>query len=325
MSSFPQEGVARETPVNWSVILKSIVDGYEGTTSIAHGVQKDGIQNGWDARISDKGEGWSFKFELLEGSENTYLIMTDAGTTGLTGKVIEKEGYLSGLPKEERWAAFEGYGYTKEDIKKKRALGSRGRGKFIFVGSSSKNYLLYDTLTIDGNYRFGARKIDETGNPVIHYDEDHGRKKLLEVTHGALTPQERVGTRVIIVDPIPEIVEATRSGALEFMIGETWWEIIGKYNARIVIAYDGVEHVVKVPPEFDFPKKDAGTKKVWLRHGIKKQFGDVNTEVRTLHIVCDPGVKVHEDLRGISIQRDKMKICSEQHTSLPPHIRESMY
>jgi hypothetical protein len=319
-----EEGVARSTKVFWANLLKEVVDGYEQLTSIVHGVQKDGIQNGWDARTDRKGKGWRFKFELIEGSKNTFLCMTDAGTYGLTGDVLPEDEYADGLSKHQRWAAFEGYGFTKEDFEKNPSLGSRGRGKFIFVGASSINQILYDTLTVDGDYRFGSRIIDRTRNDIIHFDKDKGRKRLQEVTFGAISPLKHVGSRVIIAEPIPELVEAIKSGEFAFMIGETWWEIIKKNNARISIICDDEERVVEVPPDFDLLKKDEVKKKVWIKRG-KKKFGDVTTEVRALHIVCQPGEKIREELRGISIQRGGMKICTEQRWSLPTHIRNSMY
>lgn len=321
----PIEGEKRETVIAWFTILKAVTDGYQQKTSIAHGVQKDGIQNGWDARTDSKGKGWNFSFELVEGDEHSYLVMTDRGTTGLTGKVAGKEEYLEGLSKNERWAAFEGYGFTKEDIEENRSLGSRGRGKFIFVGASSELAILYDTLTIDGNYRFGGRRIRQTENPVVYYDEDNARRALASATYNLIPPLTEVGTRVIIVNPIDEVVEAIRTGEFEFMIGETWWEIIKKYDARITVKHSGIETVVGVPPEYLLPKKSEGKLKVLLKRGVRKVFGKIPTKVNTLHIVCEPGKKVHEDLRGISIQRNGMKICTVEPQVLPEHIFESIY
>jgi hypothetical protein len=325
MESDVEEGVARSTRVFWANLLKEVIDGYEQMTSIVHGVQKDAIQNGWDARTDSEGEGWSFKFELIEGSQNTFLCMTDSGTYGLTGEVLPDDEYANGLSKHQRWAAFEGYGFTKEDFEKNPMLGSRGRGKFIFVGASSRSQILYDTLTIDGNYRFGSRLIDRTRNDIIHFNGDKGRKRLQEATLGAISALKQVGTRVIITEPIPELIESFKSSEFEFMIGETWWEIIKKNRAQISIIYEGKERIVQVPTAYDLLKKDNGKKKVWLKRGQKIQFGDVTTEVRALHIVCLPGEEIPEELRGISIQRGGMKICTEQIWSLPPHIRNSMY
>jgi len=325
LTKSPSEGKKRETVVAWFNFLKAVIDGYQQKTSITHGIQKDGIQNGWDARVHPKGKGWSFSFELIEGNKQSYLVMTDRGTFGLTGKVVGKEEYLEGLSMNERWAAFEGYGFTKEATEETRALGSRGRGKFIFVGASKKKAILYDTLTIDGNYRFGGRQIKETENPVIYYDDDNGRKMLVSSTHELIPPLEEIGTRIIIVDPIEELVDAIKSGDFEFMIGETWWEIISKYDANITICFEGVEKRVKAPSEFILSKKSEGTRKVWLKRGVEKNFGKTKIKVKTLHIECDPGVPIHEDLRGVAIQRNGMKICTVEPQVLPEHIFESIY
>ncbi len=323
MTKSPSEGQKRETVVAWFNILKAVIDGYQQKTSIAHGVQKDGIQNGWDARIHKKGKDWSFSFELIESGEYSYLVMTDKGTTGLTGKVVGRDEYLEGLSKNERWAAFEGYGFTKDNIED--SLGSRGRGKFIFVGSSSENAILYDTFTVDGNYRFGGRWIQQTKNEVNYYDEEKGRKKLALATYNLIPPLTEVGTRVIIVNPIEEVVEAIRTGEFEFMIGETWWELIRKYDAKITICYNGVEKRVQVPDEFTISKKSEGKRKVWLKHGVQRSFGKIKTKVKILHIECEPGTIVPEDLRGIAIQRNGMKICTVEPQVLPEYIFESLY
>lgn len=325
MTSKVQEGKSRETVTNWYGVLKSVIDGYEQKTSIPHGVQKDAIQNGWDARLNSKGRGWSFEFELVEGAEHSFLLMTDRGTTGLTGSVLDKDEYLEGLPPTERWAAFEGYGFTKEEAEENRPLGSRGRGKFIFVGASSERQILYDTLTIDGNYRFGSRKIELARAPVVHFDENRGRKALTQATKGMIQPLDEVGARVMIVDPIDELVDAIKSGDFEFMVGETWWEIIMKYDAEITIKCGDTCRRVSVPSQFTLPKKSEDDTKTWLRHGITQTLGHVKTTITALHIVCNTKKRMHEDLRGIAIQRGGMKICTVMPYTLPPSIQESLY
>lgn len=129
----------RRTVINWPNELKEIVDRYRGWTSISHGVQKDAVQNAWDARIErDDPKQWQLEFELIESKDFNLFVFTDQGTTGLTGKVLSTEELQLDLPIEERWGRFENVAFTKEPSEK--ALGARGRGKFIFVGASSMRH-----------------------------------------------------------------------------------------------------------------------------------------------------------------------------------------
>lgn len=95
----------RHTVINWPNKVIDIVDGYREHRGVAHGVQKDAIQNGWDARLNKPyGRDWSFIFELVKGkSGRSFLTMTDKGTTGLTGRVLKPEELQEDLPPEERW------------------------------------------------------------------------------------------------------------------------------------------------------------------------------------------------------------------------------
>ena len=147
----------RRTVRNWPEDVRAIVDGYRAYTTISHAVQKDAIQNGWSVRKNGKGAGWGFTFELLEAVGKKFLIMADNGTKGLTGKVLTPEEYDNDLPGDERWGRFEGVAFTQP--RAERTLGSRGRGKFIFVGASKEHTILYDTLREDGSYRFGFRTV----------------------------------------------------------------------------------------------------------------------------------------------------------------------
>ncbi len=239
----------RRTVRHWPEDVKAIVDGYRAYTTIPHAVQKDAIQNGWSARKNKKGRGWSFTFELVEAADRKFLLMTDEGTTGLTGKVLTPEEYETDLPGEERWGRFEGVAFTQP--RAERTLGSRGRGKFIFVGASKEYTIMYDTFRDDGTYRFGFRTVIKTESPVAAYDGEEGKQKLREMTGNLVVPLSSVGSRVIIVDPVDELVEDIESGQFLRYIGETWWEIILKYEAMIKVKTRGRLQVASIPKEFD--------------------------------------------------------------------------
>jgi len=251
------------THINWPNQVRAIVDGYRGYMGTPHGVQKDALQNAWDARRYKKGRDWSCIFEYIKGDKYSFISITDKSTTGLTGRILKSEELEMELPPEEKWGRFENVAFTKDPSED--ALGSRGRGKFIFVGASKQFTILYDSLRNDGTYRFGFRTITKTESPVEAYDEDDGREKLLKFTQGTLKPLGETGTRIIIVDPIDELIDAIKSGKLSRYIGETWWETILKYGANIYIKTDREIHRVNVPEEFKLYEKDGKNHKIWIK------------------------------------------------------------
>jgi len=314
----------RRTVRNWPEDVRAIVDGYRSYATIPHAVQKDAIQNGWSARINKKGKGWSFTFELLETDERKFLLMTDQGTTGLTGRVLTPEEYEMDLPPEERWGRFEGVAFTQP--RAERTLGSRGRGKFIFVGASKEYTILYDTLRNDGIYRFGFRTVIKTESPVAAYDGEEGRQKLREMTRNLIEPLSALGTRVIIVNPIDELVEDIKKGRFLRYIGETWWEIILKYDATIKVKAGGRENTATIPEEFDLKEEDSRNVRVWIKRNQRLPAGFREIRIKTLHIVYRSDGTVPEDIRGIAIQRDGMKIYTiEPRYMMQREIAERLY
>lgn len=156
-----REGEVRETVVNWLNLVLQIVDGYKAQgRGIAHGVQKDAVQNSWDARLDKKaGRGWKMQFQLATTGGKEIFAFTDQGTCGLTGRVLRPEEMEEDLPEDERWGRFESLAFTKSAQGTMIPLGSRGRGKFIFVGASKDYNIFYDTLRSDGTYRLGTRTL----------------------------------------------------------------------------------------------------------------------------------------------------------------------
>jgi len=314
----------RPTVINWPNEVARIVDEYRQHSGLAHGVQKDAIQNSWDAKTDKKkGTGWSTVFELIKGKDADFFVFSDTATTGLTGRVLKAEEMDHDLPEEERWGRFESLAFTKSP--EHETLGSRGQGKFIFVGASKRYTILYDTLRKGGSYRLGARWVEPTQSPVYSWENEEAKQKLSEITGGILEPLSKVGTRVIIVDPVDELVNATKNGALLRFIGETWWEILEKYQATIVLRVDGQEIAATKPKEFELPEKDSKDYAVRLRENEKQKRGSFSFFVKKLHIVSSRKKPVPEDIRGVSIQRGGMKICIVSHRYLPQNIAESIY
>lgn len=315
-----EEEETRDTVINWENQLRQIRDSYLEHRGVAHGVQKDAIQNGWDARLNQKGTGWKYGFHLTEGKEHTYLVMQDSGTTGLTGRVLDPDEYLEKLPKEERWGRFESLAFTKEEGSE--ALGSRGQGKFIFVVASKENIILYDTLRDDGSYRLGARTVKKTQSPVVHWDGAEGRQKLQNITRGAIPGLDEVGTRVIIVDPIEELKDALESGEFLRNIEETWWEIIMKYDASIGVRIGPDLEMASMPKGFDLVEEDTENVRYWT---VEHTTIEGSIDLKKLHIVHKDPEEVPDDVRGIAIQRGGMKIDTVEPKYLPEYMARGMY
>ncbi|MBT9132489.1 MAG: hypothetical protein DDT32_01200 [Syntrophomonadaceae bacterium] len=313
----------RRTVRNWPEDVRAIIDGYRAHTVVPHAVQKDAIQNGWSARRNKKGKGWSFIFELLEAKDRKFLLMTDQGTTGLTGRVLTPEEYEIDLLGEERWGRFEGVAFTQP--RAERTLGSRGRGKFIFVGASKEHTILYDTLRDDGTYRFGFRTVIRTESPVAAYDGEEGKQRLRDMTDNLIEPLSSVGTRVIIVSPLDELVEGLKKGWFLRYIGETWWEIILKYGATIRVKVDGLEQIATIPKEFGLEDEDSRRFKIWVRGNQRVPVGFREIRVKNLHMVYNSEKPVPEDIRGVALQRDGMKVCMIEPRYMGREIAERLY
>ena len=100
----------------------------------------------------------------------------------------------------------------------------------------------YETRRDDGVYRIGRRRVERLGSKTIHAEETDSppASQVLEDQTG-LKPITHVGTRIIIPDPEDEVIEDFKDGTMSQFISETWWEIIEKYNAEIIVKVGGKE------------------------------------------------------------------------------------
>ena len=319
------DGEERETPINWHNLVAQIVDGYRTQgRGIAHGVQKDAVQNSWDARSDSKGRGWRMRFELLSNSEKTIFAFADEGTCGLTGRILRREEMEENLPEQERWGRFESLAFTKSTQGNIVPLGSRGRGKFIFVGASRSYSIFYDSLRPDGTYRLGTRTVKTTSSPIKAWNNSQAKQELANLSAGLLKPITKPGTRIIIENPIKELIDSVKSGAFSRFVSETWWEVIEKYDAEIIVSADGKETRVTAPKEFNLAEEDSQKVKVWIQQNVKLSSGGTDHLVKRLHIISNKD-GVPEDLRGVSIQRGGMKVCSIEPRYMPQDLTDSVY
>ena len=61
--------------------IEAILDGYKSRIGhdfwLADGLQKDAIQNGWDARVKKYGDDWECGFSLNKTGEEIFLLIVD--------------------------------------------------------------------------------------------------------------------------------------------------------------------------------------------------------------------------------------------------------
>ncbi len=306
----------RQRPADYINICRNMADSYP--FGIAHGIQKDAIQNGLDAVVGKKP--LRFTFELVETAQGRFLTMTDAHTSGLTGAVRRPEEYDE-LGPEDHWARFESFAFTKKDPD---AIGARGQGKFIFLAGSKQGLMFYDSLRNDGSYRLGVTQANRVGCPLKHWDEEQARKILREKT--SLEPLSETGTRIVIVDPIDELVEEIKRGSFTQAIQETWFRAIEKGRVEIRVKTNDQETLVKVPEPFPVVERDSPKFKTWVRDSdvIDPVKGE-KFRIKHLRIVRKTNERVPEHLRGIAVVHNDMKITSIDMNWAPANIRESIF
>jgi len=300
----------RERAVNYVQLTDNTAESYPH--GIIHGIQKDALQNGWDAALkyskSFIQNNWKFEFKLFKNSKGKILFsMTDSGTTGLSGKKtaadITPESY--DISEEERWARWESLAFNK---KTSDSLGARGQGKMIFIGASKDYTIYYDSLRENNDYRFGASRAEKTKFPIIHYDGKDAKQKIKEEL--GIEPIEEQGTRVIIINPIDELIESIKSGEFLEYIEETWWPIINKHGAKIIVSDYGKISEACVPARIVnlFNKKESNSFKKKAEENVKVTIDKNEEMIKRIYIAYDEENKLSEYDRGIAYFRGGMKI-----------------
>ncbi len=314
----------RQRPTNYIQICHNIADSYPQGTP--HGVQKDAIQNGIDA-VKGKGP-LKVHFELIRNMKGCFFTITDSNTTGLSGPVLDIDEYDSNLSEDANWARFESFAFTKS---RTDAIGARGQGKFIFLNSSKDYTMYYDTFRDDGVYRLGGTQAQAVGCPILPPSDEEpweGKRGAIELMERCgLEPLSIPGARIIIVDPIDDLLTELQKGKFIQAIQETWVRAIEK-NRAIITVSDGENSIeVKLPQPYPLPNKDSIEHKVWI---LGKNFEDNDIKlssnehfkIKRFHAVYLNTSKVPDYMRGIAIIHFGMKICSLEPTLFPPHVRE---
>ena len=300
----------RERKVDYFTFCHNLVDSYP--YGLAHGLQKDAIQNSVDARASKKVP-VSVEFKVIENDKGCFLTITDKNTIGLIGKGGTPEG--DDLKKADaRWQRFEGFGFTTDDP---GAIGARGQGKFVMLGSSDEYKMFYDTLRADEVYRLGATQATTSGCPLYPakgvWEGETAESKL--ASHCGLQPLTDIGTRLIIFSPKEEVLEAFRNGEFAEAVKETWFKSIEKQQLEVYLNIDDSSQKIELDASCMFETKTADTKS-WIL-GPDSDFNDNQIKaggeifkIKKLEIFYTPDKEVSEEWRGVALIHHGMKICS---------------
>lgn len=306
MTSFVQ-------PQNREADLKAILEGYEGRIGhlkwLIDALQKDGIQNCWDAKLKKTSDNWSCKITYQKLSSGMdFLGIEDSGTAGLTGTIpknVEDVVFaLQSNDPEERLAYFSSSNWSK---KAADALGSRGRGKMIFIGASKKNMIYFDSIRSDDNvYIFGKTYLDQNKSISVDiFSGSDAEKKISEIFGGELKSLDSPGTRIMIPYPTDDVIEGLDNEKIADYIQHTWWEILEKYQANIQVENNG--WIKQIEPSFWLPVSKQNLKETEYYENIPLSN---NKELRIKRIsLAYLGEKEIPDLyKGIAIQRGGMVV-----------------
>ncbi len=306
-----------------------LVDGYPD--GLAHGLQKDAIQNALDARAGKKPA--IVEFEIIENKIGRFLTITDKNTEGLKGKARNELG-ANVEDDDADWLRFEGSHDTKTGP---NAIGARGQGKFVMLGSSSEYKMFYDTKRADGIYRLGATQATKNDFPIWPKDKawenEIAASKLLE--NCGLQPLQENGTRLIIFNPKEEeVLEAIKNGNLKQAIQETWFRAIEKKQLEVYIIVNGQPECIDNPNiTIDTSTQSAES---WV---LDKDFNDniiiasikdgtsysqKKYKIKKFEAYYDPNRALDEPWQGIAIIHNGMKICVPRGNPLPKEMRETL-
>lgn len=314
--------------------IEQIAREYEGEPAkgLAHGVQKDAIQNGVGARIRGREpatyRNWIFTFKLFKINGKYALSFWDEGTTGLTGSVlsddeIEQWSMEDRLTAEQNLSRF----LTRFESGGNYGPGLFGRGKLIFQAASKTSTIICDSLRYDDNkYIAFDRKIEGTRlrQPRIPLQGEQARKFIIERSSDTLEPLTVPGTRITILDLKNEIVKSIKnsfkesnqvatddySGSFIKMIEETWWEILEKFDAKIYVEFEDNKKRVELSDPLKSIIRTSGDErgwKVYKKTNVPIVVNERSYRIKELKFILSPQ-PLEEDLRSFWVQRKRMKI-----------------
>ncbi len=287
--------------------LDAIADGYRSKIPheywLADALQKDAIQNSWDAKIS---KDWKFKIKHLITNKGSFLFIGDKGTSGLIGTIWKSEKELEDIltknQPSENLAYFLSSNYS---AKTSDSAGRRGRGKSLFLIASKDLCFYFDSFRLtDKKYLAGT--IYCGSGKSIHVELNENLNYIKEMVSDGIPPLLVSGTRIFIKNPRNEIIDTLKNGALINFVEKTWWEIIKKYSAEIIINDGSEDKNAKLLPWLDIEnikKREGFEIAEFPAFEIEKKL-----RAKRLVLIYSPNEDILEGIKGISIQRKGMAI-----------------
>lgn len=300
---------------NFKNYIKGIINNYSEhpACGLIHGFQKDAIQNGWGHRRKDVSK-WKMEFRYIENEKGKFFIVEDFNDTGLIGKnytndeieELQEKGLLGPDEKLARFSSLYNSGGNTT------SAGLFGQGKVMYQAVSKEYKEYFDSYTEEEKY---VANVVDGENTYVNgaYEGDAAVQYIKEQTN--LDKKTVYGTRIIIVDPIDELVEALRNGELINDINETWWLIMKKYNAKIEL-YDGDDllYTASIPEVYNKYYSDETHSKIWgpinvdVGYRIKKLGFIYTDEEEELQLPSADPEFVNNRLANIAYYRNDMKI-----------------
>jgi hypothetical protein len=295
----------------------------KGEGWMAHAIQKEAIQNSSDAIDKNSDERFSITFEMDDAFPVRFISITDTGTYGLTGKSFILKNELNKLQQnepqkyqQERWVRFEALSFPNIDP---IGRGSKGQGKWAFVGASQNKTIFYDTLRKDGIYRAGGWLGQE--QLIEEPPEGMPARQLLKAQFN-LEPLQHIGTRIVIKSPRKELMEGfyplTNCPMMQY-IQETWWELL-KSGAQVFLKRG--QFIIKIEPASCYSDTfiNSNVQDIWTSKNCDLYWAkNTQAKVKELVIILAKNT-IPEEFRGISIQRNGMKIRSFDVQMADPRI-----
>ncbi len=291
-------------PQNYKRNVDWIIGAYEDAgVSFPNGFQKDAIQNAVGARKTNNWKNWKCDISYIKNSIGEFIVVSDSGTMGLTGKNTPAEEINDMMAREETLPAEERLSrFTSMFNSGGNATGGGlyGAGKSVYSVASKEYTYYFDSLREDGKYVANVNKKGQVES--VAFEDDEAKKFILENT--GLTEKTSVGTRVIIVSPKEELVNAINDGSIINDIQESWWIIIERLKDDAAITINGAK--VTVPTDikqcthaFDLSSPEKYLPDYKVKHFGLYVFGDGNNRWNGISYYRK-GMKIGEiDLKDI--------------------------
>ena len=304
--------------------VATVIRQYEDDTTIPHAFQKDVIQNAIGARPSTKWNGWRCTIDVvLNSSGEKVLVISDYGTTGLTGgnysnaELREKtdSGYLTDHPEEK-------LGRISSDSNSGGVItgqGLFGIGKTLYSIASDADVCTYyfESVSVEG-YRASRNKVGQFPNRA--YEGENAKAWWRE--NVGLEPREETGTTFVIVSPKQEIIDAINDGTMEKDIQETWWRVMAFFPSEA----EGIFLRGKRIGQPDFYGSDHPSCEPCSRDYLSPSVVSPDWPFRVkrwgIHLLKD---NLSEQFGGFAYYRMGMKICAIDIPEMPEKYRAKFF